>query len=112
MKAFLIYNGLVYRLGGEVVSIGRSLENQLIFDDPSISRVHAKLIAENGHYEIFDKNSTCGTYVNGRSVARKPLQSGDVITMASVSMIYIEPSQDLLTGHIGRTKPLEEAVEA
>src|SRR5688572_30203957 len=78
----------VFPLNKSVVNIGRSLESHLVLDDPLVSRNHAQLRAVNGHFIIFDLNSTCGTYVNGERVNRAVLYPGDVIAIAKVPLIY------------------------
>ncbi|HEY3740947.1 MAG TPA: FHA domain-containing protein, partial [Bryobacteraceae bacterium] len=57
-------------------TIGRQSENHLTLRDNRISRVHARIIYENGYY-IEDQNSRHGTFVNGERVQRKALHSSD-----------------------------------
>jgi hypothetical protein len=105
-NAFLIVNSQVFPLDQEVINIGRSLENHLVIDDPSVSRAHAQLIAIKGHFMLFDQNSTGGTYVNGNRVSRSVLNSGDIISLAAVSMLYVEDSPGLLSKSWDQTRPL------
>jgi hypothetical protein len=93
VNAFLILDGnQIYPLRLSVVKIGRRLENNLVIDDPRISRNHALLRANNGKYMLCDLNSTGGTYVNGQRITQQPLRPGDVISLAGVSIIYGEES--------------------
>jgi len=88
-NAFLIVEGVrVYPLKLPVVNIGRRLENQLVIDDPRISRNHAQLRAINGRFVIFDLNSTGGTFVNGQKTNQTVLYPGDVISLAGVGLIF------------------------
>lgn len=58
-NAFLIVEGVkVFPLKLPVVNIGRRLDNQLIIDDPRVSRNHAQLRAIKGRFVVFDLNST------------------------------------------------------
>jgi len=92
-NAFLILNGNdIYPLRLAVVNIGRRLENNLVVDDPRVSRNHALLRANNGKYMLCDLNSTGGTYINGLRITQQALQPGDVISLAGVSIIYGEES--------------------
>jgi hypothetical protein len=92
-NAFLILNdNRIYPLRLSVVNIGRRLENNLVIDDPRVSRNHALLRANNGRYMLCDLNSTGGTYVNGQRITQQPLRPGDVISLAGVSIIYGEES--------------------
>jgi hypothetical protein len=88
-RAFLIVGGAkVFSLKEPVVNIGRRLENQLVIDDPRISRTHAQLRAVKGHYVIFDLDSSGGTFVNGEKINRAVLQPGDVVSLAGVPLVF------------------------
>ena len=106
-NAFLIVEGVkVYSLTESVVNIGRRLENQLVIDDPRVSRNHAQLRAIKGRFVLFDLNSTGGTYVNGQRTSQTVLYPGDVISLAGVALIFGQdtptPNQDT-----GLTLPLD-----
>jgi pSer/pThr/pTyr-binding forkhead associated (FHA) protein len=105
-NAFLIVEGVkVHPLNESVVNIGRRLENQLVIDDPRVSRNHAQLRAIKGRFVLFDLNSTGGTFVNGQRTSQTVLYPGDVISLAGVALIFGQdnppPRPDL-----GNTSPL------
>lgn len=105
LNAFLIVRGMeIYPLDKTVVNIGRRSDNDLIIDDPRISRVHAQLRAIRGKYVISDLGSTDGTRVNGQRVTQRTLHSKDVISLAGVPLVY---SQDD-TG-LGQTQEISTA---
>lgn len=110
-NAFLIVNSQVFPLDQEVINIGRSLENHLVIDDPSVSRAHAQLIAIKNHFMVFDQNSTGGTFVNGKRISRTVLNSGDIVSLAAVSMLYVEDSPGLLSKSWEQTRPLGQEEE-
>ena len=88
-NAFLIIEGVkVHPLNETVVNIGRRLENQLVIDDPRVSRNHAQLRAIKGRFVLFDLNSTGGTFVNGQRTSQTVLYPGDVISLAGVALIF------------------------
>ena len=88
-NAFLIVEGVkIFPLHLPVVNIGRRLDNQLIIDDPRVSRNHAQLRAIKGRYVVFDLNSTGGTFVNGQRASQSVLYPGDVISLAGVALIF------------------------
>ena len=106
-NAFLIIEGVkVHPLHQPVVNIGRRLENQLVIDDPRVSRNHAQLRAIKGRFVLFDLNSTGGTFVNGQRTSQTVLYPGDVISLAGVTLIFGQdnppPRPDL-----ANTAPLE-----
>jgi hypothetical protein len=104
-NAFLIVNGTeVFPLQDSVINIGRRADNQLVIDDPRVSREHAQLRAVKGHYVIFDLNSTGGTFVNDTPVTQSVLFPGDVISLAGVPMVF---GQD--PGRLGETQKFDAA---
>lgn len=108
-NAFLIIEGVkVHQLSEIVVNIGRRLENQLVIDDPRVSRNHAQLRAIKGRFVLFDLNSTGGTFVNGQRTSQTVLYPGDVISLAGVALIFGQdnPPPRLSTDTLsGETEP-------
>jgi hypothetical protein len=89
LNAFLIVNGLsTYFIRELVVNIGRSPANQLQIDEPQISAIHAQLRQVNGRFVIFDLDSRGGTFVNGVAVSSHGLNSGDVIQLARIPLVF------------------------
>ena len=87
--AFLIVDGIkVFPLTQPLIRIGRRLENNLVLDDPRVSRTHAEMRAINGRYVLFDLDSTGGTFVNGVKITQSVVYPGDVISLAGVSLVY------------------------
>jgi hypothetical protein len=88
-EAFLIVNGMdIFPLDKTVINIGRRSNNHLKIDDPRVSRQHAQIRVLNGHFEIFDLDSTGGTFINQKRIKQSSLRSGDVISLAGVNLIY------------------------
>ena len=95
-NAFLILGGTkIVPLDRQAINIGRRLDNQVVIDDPRVSRTHAQLRIAKGHYVLFDLNSTGGTYINGHRTVQSILSPGDVISLAGVTLIF---GQDLPIG--------------
>jgi hypothetical protein len=89
--AFLIIDGdRHFTLSQAVINIGRRDENQLVIDNPRISRTHAQLRVREGRYILLDVGSKAGTQVNGHQVKQHILRPGDVITIAGVELVYGE----------------------
>lgn len=88
-NAFLIVDGMqILPLDQPVINIGRRPDNQLVIDDPRVSRVHAQLRAIRGRYVIFDLDSSGGTYVNGERIRQAVLYPGDVIWLTNLPLVY------------------------
>ncbi|MFC1586662.1 FHA domain-containing protein, partial [Fibrobacterota bacterium] len=63
------------------VSVGRNSSNSLCFQGAEASTVsgfHAEISLQQGRLLLTDKNSTNGTFVNGRRVASCEIVAGDV----------------------------------
>src|SRR5579859_1428928 len=87
--AFVILDGQhTVPLTAAVINLGRRLDNQIIVDDPRVSRNHAQLRLRFGHYVIYNLGSTGGTFVNGQRVEECVLRPGDVISLGGVPLIY------------------------
>lgn len=54
----------------EIVYLGRGVENDISLDDPSVSRVHARIVKRGCKYFVEDMGSRNGTWVRGRIIAR------------------------------------------
>jgi hypothetical protein len=88
-NAFLIVNGLsTYPLTQPVINIGCDPTNQLVLEDPRVSRMHAQLRFITDRFVIFDLDSKEGTFVNGVSITSHVLNPGDVIMLAGVPLVY------------------------
>jgi len=90
-QPFLIIDGERHvDLTEPVVNIGRALDNDVILEDPRVSRHHAQLRRRFGRYVLYDLGSSGGTTVNGYPVQECVLQPGDVLSFAGVEVIYGE----------------------
>jgi pSer/pThr/pTyr-binding forkhead associated (FHA) protein len=97
---FVIEGGKYYPLVKEVINIGRRLENDLVVDDPRVSRNHAQLQAIEGHYVLFDLSSTGGTFVNGNRITQTIIYPNDAISLGGAILTYYQdeppPRPDLI----------------
>ena len=72
--------GSEYELTDLQMTIGRSSVNEIVLNDPEISRRHAQLSRQGDVYTIQDLGSTNGTFVNGqRCTGTVSLKDGDLI---------------------------------
>jgi len=85
--------GKTFPLEKGEVFIGRDLSNDIIINDPEISRRHSRLFYQNGAYILEDLGSTNGTSVNGqRLVSPYILQPGETITLGERITLSYEAS--------------------
>lgn len=91
--------GARLRLGDRVipldkpfVTIGRSLDNDVILESEDVSRHHAQIKLRQGAYVLTDLGSANGTWVNDRPVRHEwVLHHGDRIRIAHLEMIFELP---------------------
>ena len=68
----------------QLYHIGRSRDNDIVIDNPSVSRKHGQLYFDAGQAYIIDLESTNGTFVNGRRVhGKQPLTNSDVVRIGT-----------------------------
>jgi pSer/pThr/pTyr-binding forkhead associated (FHA) protein len=68
-------------------TIGRSGENDVQTNDASVSRFHAEILKNGTEYTIVDKQSKCGTFVNGQRIESAILKHQDRILLGNDTQI-------------------------
>jgi hypothetical protein len=68
------------------VSLGRALDNDIVLEDPSVSRHHARLVRRGGSWMAQDLASRHGCFVNGRRVQAAVLRDGDSLQLGGLVM--------------------------
>ena len=76
----------------EVYSCGRSQNNDIHLNDPSVSTYHCQFLCAGHNYKIVDHNSTNGVRVNNVDTRCQILNNGDIIQIGAVELLY--ESQD------------------
>lgn len=78
-----------YELREVETTIGRSRKCDIFLEDLAVSRLHAtiRLLGENT-YEIEDRHSATGTFVNGMRITRYRLIEGDSVQIGSNQMVF------------------------
>lgn len=77
------------RLCSAVCRIGRLEDNDLSFDNNSVSGHHAEVFyLSDGSFQIVDADSTNGTWVNGQRIETHLLKNGDVVELGEVRLHF------------------------
>lgn len=83
---------LIASLESAVLTIGKKKEEvDLVLQDASVSRIHARITKEEGKFYLEDLNSTNGTFRNGirmQPYERKKLDEGDEIRFGKTIFIF------------------------
>jgi FHA domain len=76
--------GAVVRLRSDVTTIGRGQSVDVRLDHPSVSKLHAEIVRRGPYAYVSDLGlSRYGTRVNGKIVAQRLLEDGDVLSFGS-----------------------------
>jgi pSer/pThr/pTyr-binding forkhead associated (FHA) protein len=74
--------GRIFMLRDVIVTVGRDLSNDVIIQDPEVSRYHVRLRRVRQGYSIEDMGSTNGTFINGeRLEGPRVLRQHDLIKL-------------------------------
>jgi hypothetical protein len=97
--AFLIVGGRQHvPLDRPVTTIGRRAENDIVLDDPSVSRRHAQVRWRQRFFVLYDVSGHGRTSVNGMNTQEHVLRPGDVIALSDVLLVYGEGREALASG--------------
>jgi pSer/pThr/pTyr-binding forkhead associated (FHA) protein len=107
-SVFLIINKQIIPLTKPVITLGRQLENDIVFHEEFLSRFHAEIVYENEKYVLYDKDSTSGTFVNGKKIDRCVLNSGDLISLANIFVMFVNNSPKIAGKSLGTTQSLQK----
>lgn len=77
-----------FDLGAALISIGRASDNDLIVDDPLVSRHHCQLKLQHGAYSFADLGSRNGSWINGQEAREVALGPGDRIRVGSTEIEF------------------------
>jgi pSer/pThr/pTyr-binding forkhead associated (FHA) protein len=106
----IIYKGALkgtrWPVEGDVFTLGRDAECDLVFPERQISRFHARIERDSEGYLIRDMGSKNGTFLNGELLTAQPfrLHDGDEISLALTVEI------GFVAGEV--TLPLDETMQA
>lgn len=81
--------GSRFLLDRPVTSAGRHADNDIVFDDITVSPHHAEFRRENGQFQVVDVDSLDGTYVNRELVDSAVLANGDEIEMGKFRLVFL-----------------------
>ncbi len=87
------------------VAIGRSVQNDVVIDQASVSRFHADIRWSEQGYSVRDARSRNGTQLNGaplRASHGEPLHAGDVITFGEASCLFCPLEDEALVSLLSR----------
>ena len=86
-----------FKLDRNQVSIGRSADNDIVIDDPSVSSTHCSMDRVDGGYVLRDKDSTNGISLDTDRMEVIDLRNGDDVKVGDVQFEYTLSDEELDT---------------
>jgi adenylate cyclase len=83
-----------YALTKDEITIGRSPENDLVIQDSSISRQHARVFRSGNAWRVADMGSKNGTHLNDHDNTNVDLQDGDEIILGKFPLTFSDESSN------------------
>jgi pSer/pThr/pTyr-binding forkhead associated (FHA) protein len=78
-----------YLVNKDRMTIGRSVSNDIVLEDLSVSRSHAEISVEGGRFFLTDMGSANGSRVNGVSVTDTEIFHDDVILIGESTLLFV-----------------------
>jgi signal transduction histidine kinase len=88
--------------------LGRARTSDLCLNEPSISKVHARIDFNGGNFSIQDQGSLHGVYVNAARVQQEPLTPGAQIQLGNVTLKFSLLPNDGSTDQIAEFPWIEQ----
>ena len=84
-----------FTLEQDAYTVGRSATNDIVVDDPIVSRQHARLERTPEGYKITDLGSLNGLLYGTEAITERILKDGDVLYIGdSISLTYSVPVEE------------------
>ena len=101
----------------KTIRIGRTPDNDIVLRDLDVSRYHAELHRHpDGSFEIIDRGSHNGTFVNGERITRKLLTEQDIVSIGHATFRLsggeLRQDADESTGSLPAVTSAHEVVAA
>lgn len=103
-----------------MIRIGRDRENDICLHDTEVSRKHAQIVLQAGHFVFHDLGSANGSVINQERVTERVLSHGDHIQLGRTLLLFaskaprpnvgVVPEVTLTSAKAGRNAPVDDAV--
>ena len=112
MSFLRLYSGRTlqkqWELGTNRLNIGRATDNDIVLQNPEVSKHHAHIETDGHNYILVDDGSANGVFVNGKRVVRHTLVFWDEIQIHTYKLVFMSTAR--LPGEMAR-RQVEERPE-
>ncbi len=95
-EAFLVLGGMVFPIESRIFTIGRNLENDMVLNDPTVSRFHAEIRYDDSQFLLVDKKSSSGTFLNNKKISVSQLFAGDILQISHTPIMFMYKGASIL----------------
>jgi signal transduction histidine kinase len=88
--------------------LGRARHNDIALNEPSISKLHARIDYQDGRFFVEDAGSLHGVYVNATKVRRAELAPGSQIQLGNVTLKFSLLGPETATGAMAKLPWVEQ----
>jgi len=109
--------GTIFAVAAQTIKVGKAPDNDLILDDPTVSRNHLVIQRQGDRFLVQDLDSTNGTFIDGAQVREAYLRAGAVLEVGDVklrfqpeiSAVEIAPTSEEKLGEMtGKCLPMRQ----
>ena len=92
---WVIWGNRTFAIGPTESVLGRSVDADIRFDVPGVSRRHARIVVDGERAALEDLGSQNGTYLHGERISgRAALADGDEVRLGPVSIVFRQHPAD------------------
>lgn len=82
-----------WELGTKRLNIGRAIDNDIVLQNPEVSKHHAHIETDGHNYILVDDDSANGVFVNTKKINRHTLDFWDEIQIHSYKLVFMSTAR-------------------
>jgi len=91
--------GKTFPIDRDAITIGRSKDNTIPIDNPTVSVHHCSIIRDGDRYLLRDLESTNGTRLNSKEITESKLRPKDLLQVGSVEFLFDSEPMEAVETH-------------
>jgi predicted component of type VI protein secretion system len=91
--------GKTFPIDHDAITIGRSKDNTIPIDNPTVSVHHCSILHDGDRYLLRDLESTNGTRLNSKEITESKLRPKDLLQVGSVEFLFDSEPMEAVETH-------------